>query len=184
MVDVPDVPPEQLAHPNHQIPVQHLAACHKAPDDLVYDFLVFKAAQLQMFHLPEIEFAVLENLLHRIDARADENETAPLAKLGFQILKHLLLNPADTLAVLGKHNVLILFEYNVHLLRLGARNAVRQLQQAPDVVVVYVPVQGQDPSAVAELLHVVLEMSLRKQPRHRLCIIRHAQLRGLDDSRS
>ena len=137
-----------------------------------------------MFHLPEIEFAVLENLLHRIDARADENETAPLAKFGFQILKHLLLNPADTLAVLGKHNVLILFEYNVHLLRLGARNAVRQLQQAPDVVVVYVPVQGQDPSAVAELLHVVHEMSLRKQPRHRLCIIRHAQLRGLDDSRS
>ena len=166
LVDVADVVPEQLAYAQHQIPVEDLAGGEETSYGMVDDLLGVDVAEREYVDLTVEEFPPGEDILHRVHHRAAEDEGGPSLVCGVYLGEHLLHYVAYLVAVLREHDVLELVEDDDHPAAVVCGYAVGETEHGLEVVVVKLPVGGQDAASGGEDCRVEYEMRVGQEHRH------------------
>ena len=127
-----------------QGPVHLLATVHETLVDIVDDLFLLEVAELKPLDQPVEKPPDLEDGFHGIDHRTAENEGTAGIRMAALGSEHLLENAADFVSVLGVVDTLELVQNQDEGDAPVPRDLVRETQHGPDVIVVNVPVQGND----------------------------------------
>ena len=144
MVDVAHIVAEEPAYAVEQGPVHFLATVHEPFVDIVDDLFLLEGAELKPLDEPVEMPPHVEDGLHRIDHRAAENIGTAGIRMAALIGEDLLEDFADFVSVLGVVDALELVQDQDEGDAPVPRDLVRETEHGTDVIVVDVPVQGDD----------------------------------------